>query len=91
MIRRNTRYKENGFDCTFVQINSYRPHLEYCIHAWRLYHRKEIHMLEKSIEEGNLKIISGPRELRFEERLKECKLTKLEMTERRGGGSNMFF
>ena len=46
MIRRHITYKERGF---FVPLYKamVRPHLEYCIQAWRPYLRKDIDMLEK--------------------------------------------
>ncbi len=54
-----------------------RPHLEYCIHAWRPYLRKYIDMFDK-IQRSATKLIPGLRNLRYEERLNECGLTILE-------------
>ena len=53
-----------------------RPHLEYFIQAWSPYLRKD-NMLER-IERRATKLIPGLRDLRYEERLKECGLTTLE-------------
>ena len=54
-----------------------RPHLEYCIHAWRSYHKKDIDTLER-IQRRATKINPELRDLSYEERLKECGLTTLE-------------
>ena len=52
-------------------------HLEYCIQAWNPHLMKCIDMLEK-IQRRATKLIPGLRDLRYEERLKECELTTLE-------------
>ena len=51
-----------------------RPHLEYCIQAWRPYHKKDIEL----------------RYLSFEECLKECSLTTLETRRLRGDQIEVF-
>ena len=48
-----------------------RPHLEYCIQAWRPYRKKDIDMLER-IERRATKIIPELRDLGYEEHLREC-------------------
>ena len=48
-----------------------RPHLEYCIHAWRSYRKTDIDTLER-IQRRATKIIPELRDLSYEERLKEC-------------------
>ena len=65
-----------------------RPHLEYCIHAWNPYLRKYIDMLEK-IQRATI-LIPGLRDLRYEERLKECGLTALETRRLRGDQIEVF-
>ena len=62
-----------------------RPHLEYCIHAWKPYLRKDLVMLEK-VQRRTIKLIPGLRDLSYEERLTECGLTTLETGRLRGGG-----
>ncbi len=59
------------------------PHLEYCIHAWRSYIRKDIDMLEK-VQRIATKLSPGFRDLSYEKRLKECGLTTLETRRLRG-------
>ena len=46
LIRRNITYKEKGLIVPLYKA-IVRPHLEYCIQAWRPYLRKDIDMLEK--------------------------------------------
>ena len=84
MIRRNITYKEKSLIVPLYKA-IVRPHLEYCIQAWRPYLRKDIDMLEK-IQRRATKLIPGLRDLRYEEPLKERGLTTLET--RRLWGSN---
>ena len=75
LIRRNIAYKDKK-----LIIPPYkaivRPHLEYCIQAWRPY-RKDIDTLER-IQRRATKIIPELRYLSYEERVKVCGLTTLE-------------
>ena len=84
MIRGNITYKEKGL---FVHLYKaiVRPHLEHCIQAWRPYLRKDIDMLEK-LQRRTTKLITGLRDLSYEEILKKCGLTTLETRRLRGGG-----
>ena len=66
-----------------------RPHLEYCIHAWSPYLRKDIDMLDK-IQRRATKLIPGLRDLTYEERLKEWGLTTLETRRLRGDQIEVF-
>ena len=74
MIRRNITYKEKSLIVPLYKA-IVRPHLEYCIHAWSPYLRKNIDMLEK-LQSRATKLIPGLRDLRYEERLKECVLVQ---------------
>ena len=75
MIRRNITYQENGLIVPLYKA-IVRPHLEYCIQPWSPYLMKGIDMLEK--------IQRIATKLRYEELLKECGLTRLEMRRLRG-------
>ena len=82
LFRRNITYKEKSLIVPLYKA-IVRPHLEYCIQAWSPYLRKDIDMLEK-IQRRATKLIPELRDLRYEERLKECGLTTLETRRLRG-------
>ena len=88
MIQRNITYKEKSLIVPLYKA-IVRPHLEYCIQAWNPHLRKDIDMLEK-IQRRATKLIPGLRDLRYEERLKECGLTTLETRRLRGGQIEVF-
>ena len=88
MIRRNITYKEKSSIVPLYKA-IVRPHLEYCIQAWNPYLRKYTDMLEK-IQRRATKVIPELRDLRYEERLKECGLTTLETRILRGGQIEVF-
>ena len=88
MIRRNITYKENSLIVPLYKA-IVRPHLEYCIQTWSPHLRKDIDMLVK-IHRRATRLIPGLRDLRYEERLKECGLTPLETRRLRGGQIEMF-
>ena len=54
-----------------------RPHLEYCIQAWRPYRKKDIDKLER-VQRTATKMIPKLRNISYEMRLKECGLTTPE-------------
>ena len=78
-------YKEEGLIVPLYKA-IVRPHLEYCIQAWRQYLRKDIDMLEKIQRRATklIPILPGLRDLSYEERLNECCLTTLETRRLRG-------
>ena len=82
LIRRNITYKGKKL---IIPLNKaiVRPHLEYCIQAWRPYRKKDIDTLER-IQRRATKMIPELRDLSYEERLKECGLTTLETRRLRG-------
>ena len=88
MIRRNITYKDKSLIVPLYKA-IVRPHLEYCIQAWSPYLRKDIDMLEK-IQRRATKLIPGLRDIRYEERLKECGLTTLETRRLRGDQIEVF-
>ena len=75
LISRNKTYKEKKL---IIPLHKaiVRPHFEYCIQAWRSYHKKDIETLER-IQRRATKIIPELRDLSYEKRLKECGLTTL--------------
>ena len=88
MIRRNITYKEKSLIVSLFKA-IVRPHLENCIQAWSPYLRKDIDMIEQ-IQRRATKLIPGLRDLRYEERLKECGLTTLEPRRLRGDQIEVF-
>ena len=66
-----------------------RPHLEYCIQAWRPYRKKDIDKLER-IQRRATKMIPELRNLSYESRLLQCGLTTLETRRLRGDQIEVF-
>jgi ribonucleases P/MRP protein subunit RPP40 len=60
-----------------------RPQLEYCVQAWNPYLKQDIEKLEK-VQRRATKMISGYKNLSYEERLAKCGLTTLEWRRSRG-------
>ena len=75
MIRRNVTDKDNSLIVPLYKT-IVRPHLEYCIQTWSPYLRNYIDMVDK-IQRRATQLIPGLRDIRYEERLKECGLTTL--------------
>ena len=76
MIKRNITYREkNSIIPLYKSI--VRPHLEYCIQAWRPHLKKDIDKLER-VQRRATKLIPELRILSYEDRVQQCKLTTLE-------------
>ena len=60
-----------------------RPHLEYCVQAWRPYLTQDIEMLEK-VQCRATKMVYGLNDLTYEQRLRRLDITTLETRRRRG-------
>ena len=88
LIRRNITYKGKKLIIPLFKA-IVRPHLEYCIQAWRPYRKKDIDTLER-IQRRATKMIPELRDLSYEERLKECGLTTLETRRLRGDQIEVF-
>ena len=87
-IRRNIVYKEKELIIPLYKT-IVRPHLEYCIQAWRPYRKKDIDMLER-VQRRATKMIPKLRNISYEMRLKECGLTTLETRRLRGDQIEVF-
>ena len=81
LIRRNITYKGNKLIIPLCKA-VVRPYLEYCIQAWRPYRKNDRDTLER-IQRRATKMIPELRYLSYEERLKECGLTTLELEDMR--------
>ena len=88
LIRRNITYKGKKLIIPLYKA-IVRPHLEYCIQAWRPYRKKDIDTLER-IQRRATKMIPELGDLSYEERLKECGLTTLETRRLRGDQIEVF-
>ena len=89
MIRRNITYNEKSLIVPLYKA-IVRPHLEYCIQAWSPYIRIDIIYMLENIQRRAIKHIPELRDLRYEERLKECGLTTLEIRRLRWDQTKVF-
>ena len=76
LIRRTITYKEKQLIIPLYKA-IVRPHLEYCIKAWRPYRKKDIDKLER-VQRRATKMFSELRDFSYESRLLQCGLTTLE-------------
>ena len=82
LIRRTSMYKEKQLIVPLYKA-IVRPHLEYCIKAWRPYRKNDIDKIER-IKRRATKMIPELRDLSYESRLLQFGLTKLETRRLRG-------
>ena len=66
-----------------------KPHIEYCIQAWRPYRKTNIDILER-VQRRATKMIQKLRNISYEMRLKECGLITLETRRLRGDQIEVF-
>ena len=69
LIRRNITCMEKTLVIPLYKVKV-RPHLEYCIQAWRPYHKKHITKLER-VKRKTTKLIPELKHLCYERRLLE--------------------
>ena len=76
MIKRNFRFKSKS-----VMVPLYksivRPHLDYCVQAWRPHYRKDIDKLEK-MQRRAMKMVKGLEGHSYSDRLRILGFTTLE-------------
>ena len=70
-----------------IMLNLYkslvRPHLEYCVQAWRPHYQKDLDLLER-VQRRATRMIEGCKAKSYEERLRMLGLTTLETRRLRG-------
>ena len=88
LIRRTITYKEKQLIVPLYKA-IVRSHLEYCIQAWRPYHKKDIVKLER-VQRRATKMFPELRDLSYESRLLQCGLTTLETRRLRGDQIELF-
>ena len=88
LIRRTIMYKEKQLIVPLYKA-IVRPHMEYCIQAWRPYRKKDIDKLER-IQRRATKMIPELRDLSYESHLLQWCLTTLETRRLRGEQIEVF-
>lgn len=82
MIYRNITYRSKDIILQLYK-SLVRPHLEYCVQAWRPHLQKDIIYIEK-VQKRATKLIDSLRKIPYEQRLQELHLTTLETRRLRG-------
>ena len=82
LIMRTIMYKDKQLIVPLYK-SIVRKNFEYCIQAWRPYHKKDIDKLER-IQRRATKMIPELRDLSYESCLLQCGLTTLEIRRLRG-------
>ena len=88
LIRRTIMYQEKQLIVLLYKA-IVRPHMEYCIQAWKPYRKKDRDKLER-IQRRATKMIPELRDLNYESRLLQCGLTTLETRRLRGDQIEVF-
>ena len=88
LIRRTITYNEKQLIVPLYKA-IVRPHLEYCIHAWRPYRKKDIDKHER-IQRRATKMFPELRDLSYESRLLQCGLTTQKTRRLRGDQIEVF-
>ena len=76
MIRRTFTCKDKAIILKLYK-SLVRPHLDYCVQAWRPHYQKDINTLE-AVQKRATRMVTGLQETCYETRLKELGLTTLE-------------
>ena len=88
MIKRSFTYRS---PCMIVTLykSLIRPHLEYCVQAWRPYLKQDVNMLEK-VQHQATRLVFGFEKLTYEARSDRLGLTTLEDRRLRGDMIQVF-
>ena len=76
MIKRNFRFKSRSVMLPLYK-SIVRPHMDYCVQAWRPHYRKDIDKLEK-VQRRATKMVEGLEGYSYSDRLRILGLTTLE-------------
>ena len=77
MIKRNFRFKSRSVMLSIMYKSIVRPHLDYCVQAWRPHYRKAIDQLEK-VQRRVTKMVEGLEGYSYSDKLRILGLTTFE-------------